>query len=119
MDDFFIVHPSKRYLKELIPWIREFLKEELELELHPDKIELQHYSRGVAFLGAYVRPYRKYPSKRTAGFFSGSGTQAGKREFQRKTRSGKKKKKRLRKMLAVLNSYQGAFEAFQIIRSAG
>ena len=59
VDDFFIVHPSKRYLKELIPWIREFLKEELELELHPDKIELQHYSRGVAFLGAYVRPYRK------------------------------------------------------------
>ena len=69
VDDFFIVHPSKRYLKELIPWIREFLKEELELELHPDKIELQHYSRGVAFLGAYVRPYRRYPSKRTAGFF--------------------------------------------------
>ena len=81
VDDFFIVHPSKRYLKELIPWIREFLKEELELELHPDKIELQHYSRGETVQEISVKTYRR--------IFSGSGTQAGKREFQRKTRSGK------------------------------
>ena len=108
VDDFFIVHPSKRYLKELIPWIREFLKEELELELHPDKIELQHYSRGVAFLGAYVRPYRKYPSKRTAGFF-----REAVHRLEKESSKGKPAPERLRKMLAVLNSYQGHLKHFR------
>ena len=89
------------------------LEGRIELELHPDKIELQHYSRGVAFLGAYVRPYRKYPSKRTAGFF-GKRYTGWKREFQRKTRSGKTAKD-----VGCAKLLPGAFEAFQIIRSAG
>lgn len=46
VDDFYIVHESRCYLKEVIPWLQKFLKEELMLELHPDKIWLQHYTRG-------------------------------------------------------------------------
>ena len=80
----------------------------MELELHPDKIELQHYSRGVAFLGAYVRPYRKYPSKRTAGFFREAYT-----GWKKRVPKEKPAPERLRKMLAVLNSYQGHLKHFR------
>jgi len=41
VDDFFIVHEDRAYLKSLIPVIRDFLREELHLTLHPRKIHLQ------------------------------------------------------------------------------
>lgn len=61
VDDFIIVHNDKEYLKSLIPKIRDYLKSKLKLELHPKKIYLQHYSRGVKFLGAVIKPRRIYP----------------------------------------------------------
>jgi hypothetical protein len=36
-----------------------------QLELHPNKIYLQHYTKGVAFLGAYIKPNRCYIGNRT------------------------------------------------------
>jgi hypothetical protein len=45
--------------------VKVFLKEQLGLDLHPNKIYLQHYSKGVKFLGAYLKPGRKYAAKRT------------------------------------------------------
>lgn len=55
VDDFVIVHPDKERLKSLIPRIERFLLEELGLQLHPRKRYLQHYSKGVVFLGAAIR----------------------------------------------------------------
>ena len=64
VDDFVLVHHDKNYLKALIGEIRVFLKEHLRLTLHPKKIYLQHISKGLVFLGAYMKPYVKYVERR-------------------------------------------------------
>lgn len=69
VDDFVLVHESREHLTLLIPVIRNFLAKELALELHPKKIYLQHYSHGVRYLGAVVKPNRMYVGKRTKGNF--------------------------------------------------
>lgn len=69
VDDFYVIHRSKSYLKGLITELRMFLSEHLGLTLHPRKIYLQHYSRGVNFLGAFVKPLRKYSSHRSVRQF--------------------------------------------------
>ncbi len=60
VDDMVIVHKDKEYLKSIIPIMRQYLKDELLLELHPKKIYLQHINKGVLFLGAFIKPYRIY-----------------------------------------------------------
>jgi RNA-directed DNA polymerase len=67
VDDMVIVHHSHEYLKSTIGLIRKYLKKELGLELHPRKIYLQHYKKGVSFLGAILKPYRKYIRNNTKG----------------------------------------------------
>ncbi|MDD2870384.1 MAG: reverse transcriptase domain-containing protein [Candidatus Gracilibacteria bacterium] len=69
VDDFIIVHKDKDYLTKLIPIITAYLKENLKLTLHPKKIYLQHYTKGVLFLGAFIKPHRKYIRKRSIGYF--------------------------------------------------
>ncbi len=67
VDDFVIVHQDKGFLISLIPKLRAFIKAELNLTLHPKKIYLQHYSKGVKFIGAVVKPNREYIGNRTKG----------------------------------------------------
>lgn len=69
VDDFIIVHPDPFFLKDLRIEIQNFLKENLQLTLHPKKIYLQHYSKGVRFLGAVIKPHRVYVQNRTVGQF--------------------------------------------------
>jgi RNA-directed DNA polymerase len=69
VDDFIVVHPNKEYLKSLIPVISDFLQTTLGLTIHPKKIYLQHYSKGVQFLGTVIKPNRIYVAKRTKGNF--------------------------------------------------
>ncbi|MBM3435246.1 MAG: hypothetical protein FJY07_03390 [Bacteroidetes bacterium] len=69
VDDFVIVHQDKYYLKFLIPVISDYFRSELKLELHPKKIYLQHFSKGVKFLGAVIKPNRLYIANRTKGNF--------------------------------------------------
>ena len=69
VDDFILVHEDKELLKALIPVIKARLQEHLQLTLHPNKIYLQHYSKGVQFLGAIIKPHRIYIAKRTQGNF--------------------------------------------------
>jgi hypothetical protein len=69
VDDFVIVHPDKAYLKSLLPVITNFLQSQLQLTLHPKKIYLQHYSKGVQFLGTVIKPNRIYIANRTKGNF--------------------------------------------------
>jgi RNA-directed DNA polymerase len=56
VDDFVVVDSNKEILLSSIVPIRDFLKEELGLDLHPDKIVLQHISKGIDFLGYYIKP---------------------------------------------------------------
>ncbi|MDI6833837.1 MAG: reverse transcriptase, partial [Bacteroidales bacterium] len=65
VDDFILIHPDKEYLKYLIPHLSNYLLQNLHLVLHPKKIYLQHYSKGVRFLGAVIKPNRIYIANRT------------------------------------------------------
>lgn len=69
VDDIILIHKNKEYLRTLIPIVAEYLKKNVELELHPEKIYLQHYTKGVKFLGAVIKPYRIYIANRTKGNF--------------------------------------------------
>ena len=69
MDDFIIIHENKEFLKTLIPALSNFLLSTLKLTLHPNKIYLHHFSKGVKFLGAVIKPNRIYISNRTKGNF--------------------------------------------------
>lgn len=51
MDDFMIIHPDKNHLKAVKEKIREFLKEKLDLNLHPKKATLKNVKDGVPFVG--------------------------------------------------------------------
>ena len=64
VDDFVLIHRDRRYLLECRMRIGEFLRSSLRLDLHPRKFYLQHYSKGVQFLGVYIKPHRIYVGKR-------------------------------------------------------
>ena len=64
-DDFVIVHPDREYLRELVPLLERFLRDELGLTLHPRKRWLQHYARGVSFLGVFIRRDAVFAGRRT------------------------------------------------------
>ena len=69
VDDFILIHRDKEVLKSVIPNLNRFLAEDLHLTLHPKKIFMQHYVRGVTFLGAVIKPGRIYIGNRTKGNF--------------------------------------------------
>jgi len=69
VDDFVIVHQDKKYLKSIIPVLRKYLQNELLLELHPNKIYLQHFFKGAPFLGTIIKPHRIYIRNQTKGNF--------------------------------------------------
>ena len=69
VDDFVIVHEDKEYLRNLIPKLSGYLQSELQTTIHPKKIYLQHYSKGVKFLGTVILPNRIYIANRTKGNF--------------------------------------------------
>lgn len=112
VDDFYIVHPDRAYLKSIIPQLRDFLCSELRLTLHPDKIVLQHFSKGGSFLGAFIKPYRRYPSRRTVELFH-----RAMRRLEAEGRTGFDPA-RVVHLLSVVNSYCGYlqhFKAFHVL----
>lgn len=50
-DDFVILSENKTDLEKLLPLIKKFLNEKLNLDLHPDKVYIKTFSSGVDFLG--------------------------------------------------------------------
>jgi hypothetical protein len=108
VDDFVLVHRDKEYLKSLIPIIRQFLKNELHLELHPNKIYLQHYTKGVPFLGTIIKPNRIYSGKRLkANFYQAIQNQ------NKLIESHKLDYDDLTHFLSSLNSYLGLLRHYQ------
>ena len=109
VDDFVLVHTNKAYLKSLIPIISKFLKTELHLKLHPKKIYLQHYSKGVSYIGGFIKPNRIYVSKRTKGnFYEAIHKQNKLIEY---TSNASKAEKLL--FLSSMNSYLGILKHFK------
>lgn len=64
VDDFVIVSESKERIISAIPKIRAKLNE-IGATLHPRKFYLQHYRKGVEFVGAVIKPHRIYVHNRT------------------------------------------------------
>ncbi len=60
VDDAYIVSRDRQWLKSLIPQMRTFLKEELNLMLNEKKVQVVDVRYGVAFLGTFMKPYRTY-----------------------------------------------------------
>lgn len=56
-DDFVIVSNDKIYLEKLLIPLREFLNQNLRLDLHPKKVELRKHNHGIDFLGYLLLPY--------------------------------------------------------------
>lgn len=102
VDDFILISKNKQKLKKSIPIIRNFLKEKLKLTLHPKKIYFQHYSKGVEFLGALIKPYRKYVSSRIKNNFWELIE-----EINKKLERGELTTKRKKRILSQINSYLG------------
>ena len=111
VDDFVLVHQDGGYLKSLIPRIADFLKTELMLTLHPKKIHLQHYSKGVNFLGVVIKPNRIYAGARTKGNFYDAIIQ-----HNNKTREKKPSKEEQAAFLCSMNSYLGIMQHYNTYR---
>ncbi len=56
-DDFIIVSDDEKYLESILNPIRDFLRSKLHLDLHPKKVTIRKYNRGVDFLGYVILPY--------------------------------------------------------------
>lgn len=66
---------SKEALEEDVPIIRDYLKTNLALDLHPHKTTITSTHESNIFLGACVKPYRRYACNRTMGAFRNAVTQ--------------------------------------------
>jgi RNA-directed DNA polymerase len=108
VDDFILVHEDKDYLKALIPVIKARLQDHLQLTLHPNKIYLQHYSKGVQFLGAIIKPHRIYIAKRTQGNFYEAIVKQNAQVLAQKP--GKEQQAAF---LSSMNSYLGILKHYQ------
>ncbi len=69
VDDFVILHASKEKLEQYQKQIDCFLKENLQLELHPDKSRIIFLQRGVDFLGMRMYYYHRLLKKRNINKF--------------------------------------------------
>lgn len=65
VDDFYVISPDKDTIINAIPKIKKFLKKELKVDLHPDKIYIQRYEHGVKFTGSVVKGKRRYVGNQT------------------------------------------------------
>lgn len=62
VDDFYVVSSNKEWLRSIIPEVRRYLLEELQLSVNEAKTQICDSFYGVEFLGAYVKPHRTYIS---------------------------------------------------------
>lgn len=111
VDDFYILHPDKNYLKYILAECKKYLLSE-GLVIHPKKIYLQHYAKGFQFLGTYIKPHRIYIGKRTAGKFK-KQIYTYKKQIQERPHFSVEE---VRNMRAVLNSYLGLMSHYKTYR---
>jgi len=56
-DDFVIVHQNKEYLINILAKIDHFVQTKLQLQLHPNKVQIHKLSQGIDFLGYVILPH--------------------------------------------------------------
>ena len=111
VDDFVLIHNSREYLKSLIPKIADYLQTELKLTLHPDKIYLQDIRKGVKYLGAVIKPHRKYIANRTKGNFYKTVL-----NHNKIARDHKPLKEEQNAFLSSVNSYLGLMQHYKTFK---
>lgn len=65
VDDSDTICSDRQRLTDAIPVMRDFLKEELCLDMHMGKTQIIDVRYGVEFLGAFIKPYRTYICNRS------------------------------------------------------
>ena len=65
VDDVYVVGSSPGELRQLIPVAERYLRERLGLSLSRNKTAVYSVYSGVEFLGAYLKPFRRYVSSHT------------------------------------------------------
>ncbi|MFH1761072.1 MAG: reverse transcriptase/maturase family protein, partial [bacterium] len=111
VDDFVMVHTDKEYLKSLIPKIKIFFRLNLQLTLHPDKVYLQHYTKGVKYLGAVIKPRRIYIANQTVGNFHHAI-----KDQNLIVRDNKPASEEKERFLSSMNSYLGIMKHYKTYR---
>lgn len=64
-DDFVILSHDRNFLENLVGYIQQFLKTELDLELHPNKVIFGKFKSGIDFLGYIIFPHHILPRTKT------------------------------------------------------
>lgn len=111
VDDFVLIHSDKEYLKSLIPKIKNFLELKLRLTLHPKKIYLQHYTKGVKYLGVVIKPNRICVANRTKGNFYQAIE-----KLNLIARNHKPTNEERKRFLSSMNSYLGIMKHYKTYR---
>ena len=65
VDDSAMIDACREWLLAQVTKVREFLADELGLQLHMGKLHVREVCQGIEFLGAFVKPYRDYISNKT------------------------------------------------------
>lgn len=65
VDDFAMISNDKNLLLKTYHDARSYLKDNLKLTLHPDKVYIQEASKGVKMTGAVIKPGRVYAGNNT------------------------------------------------------
>ena len=108
VDDFVIVHPSKEFLAKLQLKLSRFMQNELHLKIHPKKVYLQHYKKGVKFVGAVIKPNRIYIANRTKGNMYNAIS-----KFNAIARTQKINPNNVDALLCSMNSYLGIMKHYK------
>lgn len=105
VDDAYVVFPDNQYPNEILQKSRRILKEDLELDLNPNKLWKGNVLYGVGFLGSYIKPYRIYISNTTLC------------RMKKKLRNlDRNLPKDINRMRASLNSYLGVLTHYDCFR---
>jgi hypothetical protein len=108
VDDMVFVHNDKDFLKGIVLKIKDYLHNELGLTLHPKKIYLQNYRKGVYFLGVFIKPYRIYIGRKTKQNFNAKIVSWNKNLETKKDLSKIDKKS----YISCINSYLGIMKHY-------
>lgn len=115
VDDFFIVCKDKNSILNNIEHMKDFLYNKLNVTLHPNKVYLQHFSKGVKFIGAVIKSNRMYTGNATVSNFHKRVDY-----FNYIIENRDIKMKDIKKFLSVINSYLGFikhYKSFNIKKS--
>lgn len=111
VDDAYLLHEDKEYLKSLIPSIMSYLDCELGLKLNMKKVRIFNIRNDFKFLGACIRPYRRYVKNKTLKAFKHKVI-----DIEKQLYNGKTQKYYINENLAKLNSHLGYFSQFNTFK---